>query len=60
MFCKVTTEELKKVSVGVDELNMMSPRRRNEHNEQLDAVLKRAVQREPHKFQEKAFIWQLK
>jgi hypothetical protein len=60
MFCKITTDELKKVSVGSDALNMMSPRQRNEHNEQLDAVLKRAVQREPHKFQEKAFIWQVK
>ena len=60
MFCKATTEELKAVSVGKSAFEKMSPRKINEHNANLDAVIARAIEREPDKFKEGAFLFQYK
>lgn len=60
MFCKTTTEELESVSVGKSAFEKMSPRRIKEHNANLDAVIARAIEREPHKFKKGAFIFQYK
>jgi hypothetical protein len=55
MFCEQTRQELIRASVGADEYNKMSPRQQVEHGHKLDEVLKKAIEREPHKFQDNAF-----
>lgn len=60
MFCKATTEELKRVSIGKSAFEKMSPRRIKEHNANLDAVIARAIAREPDKFKEGSFLFQCK
>ena len=60
MFCETTKEELKRVSIGKEEFEKLSPRKIKEHNAKLDEVIRRAVLREPEKFKENAFLFQFK
>lgn len=58
MFCEQTTQELKRVSIGSDAYNQLSPEQQIEQGHRIDEVLKRAIEREPEKFQDGAFIFQ--
>lgn len=60
MFCETTTEELKRVSIGKEAFEKLSPREIKEHNAKLNEVIKRATLREPEKFKKNAFLWQFK
>jgi hypothetical protein len=58
MFCEKTRQELIRVSIGSDAYDQLSPEQQVEHGYRIDEVLKKAIEREPDKFQDGAFIFQ--